>query len=102
MSARMSVTYISSLTFDARKKIISALDRVVPWQNFVYQIFVFVWELRYLSSNSFPGFLKHLSQLNSVVKTIDCLWMWKLSIPPPQKIPFFFLLICKRIFHLFI
>jgi len=31
---RMSVIYISSLSFDARKKIISALDRVISCQDF--------------------------------------------------------------------
>jgi len=30
----MYITYISSLSFQARKKIISALDRVIPFQEF--------------------------------------------------------------------
>jgi len=34
MSVCKSVTYISSLSFDARKKIMSVLDRVIPSQEF--------------------------------------------------------------------
>jgi len=33
LSVNMSVTYISSLSFDARKRIISALDGVIPCQE---------------------------------------------------------------------
>jgi len=49
-----SVTYISSLSFDARKEIISALNRVNPCQELcIPDFFIFVQELRYLSSK-FP------------------------------------------------
>jgi len=34
MSVCMNVTYISSLRFDVRKKIISAFARVIPLQEF--------------------------------------------------------------------
>jgi len=34
------VIYISSLIFEVRKKIISALDRVIPWQDFCLSDFL--------------------------------------------------------------
>jgi len=60
----MSVTYISSLSFDARKNIISALDRVIPYQeffNFCIGAEVFKFKVS----------LKRLSMLNGIVKTTD-------------------------------
>jgi len=52
MSVRMSVIYISILSFDARKKIIGALERIIPCQEFcVADFLIFVYELRYLGSN---------------------------------------------------
>jgi len=50
----MPVPYIFSLTFDATKKIIGALDRVIPCQEFcVPDFLIFVQDLRYFSSK-FP------------------------------------------------
>jgi len=53
---RMSVTYISSLSFDAKKKIVSALYRVIPRQEFCVP-----------DCFKFPSRHKDLSLLNGVI-----------------------------------